>query len=52
MGETAMSPSTSSDIGDVEMGTIAEVELSQQFSLQGTSTGKASGRQKVVSINI
>lgn len=50
MGETAMSPSTSADTGDVDMALIAEVELSEKFSVQGTSTGKISGRTKVVSI--
>ena len=36
---------------DVEMGSIAEDELlNEKFSLQGTSTGKISGRTKVVSI--
>lgn len=47
MGETAMSPSTSADIGDVDMASIAEVELSEKFSVQGTSTGKISGKRKV-----
>lgn len=50
MGETAMSPSTSADVGDVDMASIAEVELSEKFSVQGTSTGKISGITKVVSI--
>lgn len=37
---------------DVEMASIAEDELlNEKFSLQGTSTGKISGRRKVVSIN-
>lgn len=36
---------------DVEMASIAEDELlNEKFSLQGTSTGKISGRKKVVSI--
>lgn len=48
MGETAMSPSTSTDMSDVDMASIAEVELSEKFSVQGTSTG-TSGRKKVVS---
>lgn len=35
---------------DVEMASIAEDEfLNEKFSLQGTSTGKVSGRRKVVS---
>lgn len=35
---------------DVEMASIAEDELlNEKFSLQGTSTGKISGRKKVVS---
>lgn len=37
---------------DVEMASIAEDELlNEKFSLQGTSTGKISGRKKVVSID-
>lgn len=47
MGETAMSPSTSSDMADVDMASIAEDELSEKFSVQGTSTKKISGRKKV-----
>jgi RAC serine/threonine-protein kinase len=36
---------------DVEMATIAEDELlNEKFSVQGTSTGKVSGRKKVVCI--
>lgn len=47
IGELPMSPSTSNDImGDIDMGD----ELSEKFSVQGTSTGKVSGRTKVVSI--
>lgn len=42
---------TSTDIGDVDMASIAEVELSEKFSVQGTSTGKVSGRNKIVSID-
>lgn len=39
-------------IEDVEMASIAEDELlNEKFSLQGTSTGKISGRRKVVSID-
>lgn len=35
---------------DVEMASIAEDELlNEKFSVQGTSTGKISGRKKVVS---
>lgn len=52
MGETAMSPSTSEDMTDVDMASIAEVELSEKFSVQGTSTGKISGKKKVVSFAI
>lgn len=45
--ELSMSPSTTSDqMGDVDMGD----ELSEKFSVQGTSTGKVSGKTKVVSI--
>lgn len=37
-------------IEDIEMGSIAEDELlDEKFSLQGTSTGKISGKKKVVS---
>lgn len=37
-------------IEDIEMGSIAEDELlDEKFSLQGTSTGKVSGKKKVVS---
>lgn len=39
------------DMNDVDMASIAEVELLQPFQLQvGTSTGKVSGKKKVVSI--
>lgn len=44
--ELPMSPSTTNDMTDIDMGD----ELSEKFSVQGTSTGKASGRTKVVSI--
>lgn len=47
MGETAMSPSSQTDMGDVDMAGIAEVELSEQFSVQGT-TRNSSGVKKVV----
>lgn len=47
MGETAMSPSTQTDMADVDMAAIAEVELSEQFSVQGT-TRNSSGVKKVV----
>lgn len=50
MGETAMSPSTSTDMTDVDMASIAEDELSEKFSVQGIATGKTSGKTKVVSI--
>ncbi|XP_032292637.1 RAC serine/threonine-protein kinase isoform X1 [Drosophila virilis] len=46
MGETAMSPSSQTDMGDVDMAGIAEVELSEQFSVQGT-TRNSSGVKKV-----
>ncbi|CAD7093396.1 unnamed protein product [Hermetia illucens] len=46
MGETAMSPSTSDDTTDVDMASIAEVELCEKFSIQGTST-KRDRRRKV-----
>lgn len=47
MGETAMSPSTSTDMADVDMASIAEVELSEKFSVQGTSTRSSGGIKKV-----
>lgn len=47
MGEMAMSPSVQSDMADVDMAGIAEVELSEQFSVQGT-TCNSSGVKKVV----
>lgn len=50
LGETAMSPSTSTDMTDVDMASIAEDELSEKFSVQGIATGKTSGKTKVVSI--
>lgn len=43
-----MSPSTSDDTTDVDMASIAEVELCEKFSIQGTST-KRDRRRKVVS---
>lgn len=49
MGETAMSPSTSTDMTDVDMASIAEDELSEKFSVQGVATGKTSGKTKIVS---
>lgn len=49
MGETAMSPSTSTDMTDVDMASIAEDELSEKFSVQGVATGKSSGKTKIVS---
>lgn len=50
MGETAMSPSTSTDMTDVDMASIAEDELSEKFSVQGVATGKT-GKSKIVSIS-
>lgn len=49
MGETAMSLSTSNDMTDVDMASIAEDELSEKFSVQGIATGKTSGKTKIVS---
>lgn len=46
-----MSPSTSTDMTDVEMGSIAEIELSEKFARTGTVTGKTSGKKKVVCID-
>lgn len=47
-----MSPSTSTDMSDVDMASIAEVELSEKFSVQGTSVGRNNGVTKVVSIHL
>lgn len=49
MGETAMSATTSTDMTDVDMASIAEDELSEKFSVQGVATGKTSGKTKIVS---
>lgn len=49
MGETAMSPSSSTDMTDVDMASIAEDELSEKFSVRGMITGKNSGKTKIVS---
>ncbi|XP_016995405.1 RAC serine/threonine-protein kinase [Drosophila takahashii] len=46
VGEVAMSPSVQTDMTDVDMAGIAEVELSEQFSVQGT-TCNSSGVKKV-----
>lgn len=48
--ETAMALSTSTDMTDVDMASIAEDELSEKFSVQGIATGKANGKMKVVSL--
>lgn len=48
IGETAMTPSAPTDMADVDMAAIAEDELSEQFSLRGT-TCNSSGVKKVVS---
>lgn len=50
LGETAMSPSTSTDMSDVDMASIAEVELRNSFSVQGTTKRSSGGVKKVVSI--
>ncbi|KAI9577510.1 hypothetical protein GQX74_004972 [Glossina fuscipes] len=47
LGETAMCPSNSTDMTDVDMASIAEVELSEKFSVQGTSTRNSGGVKKV-----
>lgn len=44
-----MCPSNSTDMSDVDMASIAEVELSEKFSVQGTSTRSSGGVKKVVS---
>lgn len=50
-GQHAQSQMTELDMNDVEMASIAEdALLNEKFSVQGTSTGKISGRKKVVSI--
>nr|CAA58499.2 RAC protein kinase DRAC-PK85 [Drosophila melanogaster] len=46
VGEVAMTPSEQTDMTDVDMATIAEDELSEQFSVQGT-TCNSSGVKKV-----
>lgn len=45
-----MSPSSSTDMTDVDMASIAEDELSEKFSVQGIATGKSSGKTKIVCI--
>lgn len=47
--ELGDSASTATDMIDVDMASIAEDELSEKFSVQGTSSVKASGKKKVVS---
>lgn len=50
-GRSAQTHMSEVDMNDVEMASIAEDELlNEKFSVQGTSTGKISGRKKVVSI--
>lgn len=49
LGEIAMALSTSTDMTDVDMASIAEDELSEKFSVQGIATGKTNGKMKVVS---
>uniref|UniRef100_A0A1L8DLW5 non-specific serine/threonine protein kinase n=1 Tax=Nyssomyia neivai TaxID=330878 RepID=A0A1L8DLW5_9DIPT len=44
IGDTS---SVSTDLIDVDMASIAEDELSEKFSVQGTSSVKASGKKKV-----
>ena len=44
-----MSQGDSTDMTDVDMASIAEVELSEKFSVQGTSTRNREGVKKVVS---
>lgn len=36
------------DMTDVDMATVAEEEFCEKFAAQGTSTGKMSGKKKVV----
>ena len=51
LNEVDQQSQTQQSIEDVEMASIAEDELlNEKFSVQGTSTGKISGRRKVVSI--
>ncbi|CAD6996390.1 RAC serine/threonine-protein kinase [Ceratitis capitata] len=47
LGETAMSLSTSTDMSDVDMASIAEVELRNSFSVQGTTKRTSGGVKKV-----
>lgn len=51
LNEVDQQSQSQQSIEDVEMASIAEDELlNEKFSVQGTSTGKISGRKKVVSI--
>lgn len=52
LGETAMCTSDNTDMTDVDMASIAENELCEKFSVQGTSTRSSGGVKKVVSIII
>lgn len=48
LGETAMCTSDNTDMTDVDMASIAENELCEKFSVQGTSTRSSGGIKKVV----
>ncbi|XP_061399557.1 RAC serine/threonine-protein kinase [Musca vetustissima] len=47
LGETAMSTTNSTDMTDVDMASLAEDELCEKFSVQGTSTRSSGGVKKV-----
>ncbi|XP_065354750.1 RAC serine/threonine-protein kinase [Calliphora vicina] len=47
LGETAMCTSDNTDMTDVDMASIAENELCEKFSVQGTSTRSSGGVKKV-----
>ena len=47
-GETVMSQGEATDMSDVDMAIIAEDELFEKFSVQGTSTRNREGVKKVV----
>lgn len=47
LGETAMCTSDNTDMTDVDMASIAENELCEKFSRQGTSTRSSGGVKKV-----
>lgn len=38
--------------GDVDMGTMVDDDILSKLTMQGTSTGKTSGKKKVVSVSL